>query len=115
MEVYTEKFNKYLEIQRELSELRKKEKECKKNLANLEADIKDYMMKNDMDSISLKDGQIVLYAKKISQTLKRETISDKLAECLKCDEKKAETLADTILKNKKYIVEDKIKAVIKKK
>lgn len=115
MEVYTEKFNKYLEIQKELSELRKKEKECKKNLANLEADIKDYMTKNDMDSISLKDGQIVLYAKKISQTLKRETISDKLAECLNCDEKKAETLADTILKNKKYIVEDKIKAVIKKK
>jgi hypothetical protein len=115
METHQEKFHKYLEIQRELTELRKKEKECKKNLTALEAEIKEYMTKNDMDSISLKDGQIVLYAKKISQTLKRETIADKLAESLNCDEKKAETLADTILKNKKYIVEDKIKAVIKKK
>jgi DNA repair ATPase RecN len=115
MELYTEKFNKYLEIQKELSELRKKQKECKKQLTTLEADIKEYMTQNDMDSISLKDGEIMLYAKKISQTFKRETISEKLAECLNCDEKKAETLADNILKNKKYLVEDKIKAVIKKK
>lgn len=115
METHQEKFHKYLELQRELAELRKKEKECKKILTTLETEIKEYMTQNDMDSISLKDGQIVLYTKKISQTLKRETIADKLAESLNCDEKKAETLADTILKNKKYIVEDKIKAVIKKK
>jgi hypothetical protein len=112
---HQEKFHKYLEIQKELSEMRKKQTECKKQLITLETEIKEYMTQNDMDSISLKDGQIVLYAKKISQTFKRDTIANKLAESLDCDEKKAETLADTILKNKKYIVEEKIKAVIKKK
>lgn len=115
MASYQETFSKYLDIQKELAELRQKQKECKKNLLKLEDEIKEYMMKNDMDSISLKDGQIVLYAKKISQTFKKETIADKLVETLKCDEKKAETLADSILKNKKFIVEDKIKAIIKKK
>ena len=115
METHQEKFHKYLEIQKELTDLRKKEKEYKKTLSILETEIKEYMTQNDMDSISLKDGQIVLYEKKISQTLKRDTIANKLAESLNCDERRAETLADTILKNKKYIVEDKIKAVIKKK
>ena len=67
-----------------------------------------------MDSISLKDGEIVLYSRKISQTFKKETIVERLTEELK-DNLKAEQLAQSILENKKFIVEDKIKAVIKKK
>jgi hypothetical protein len=67
-----------------------------------------------MDSISLKEGDIVLYAKKISQTFKRETIIEKLTTSLQCEGSKAEALADNLLKNKTFVLEDKIKAIIKK-
>ena len=108
-----EKFQKYLEIQRSLAESRKQQKLWKKTLEDLEKDIKDYMTQNDMDSISLKDGEIVLYAKKISQTFKKEVIMEKLNEKLK-DSQKAEELTQSILQNKRFIVEDKLRAVIKK-
>jgi hypothetical protein len=72
------------------------------------------MTANDMDSISLKEGEIVMYSKKISQTFKKDVILEKIKEKLH-DSQKAEELTDSILQNKKYIVEDKIKAVIKKK
>lgn len=111
--VINEKFQKYLEIQRSLAESRKQQKLWKKTLEDLEKDIKDYMTQNDMDSISLKDGEIVLYAKKISQTFKKEVIMEKLNEKLK-DSQKAEELTQSILQNKRFIVEDKLRAVIKK-
>jgi len=109
-----ETFQKYLQLQKELSDIRKQQKQIKKNADTLELEIKEYMTKNDMDSISLKDGEIVLYARKIPQTFKKEVIMEKLNEKLK-DSQKAEELTQSILQNKQFIVEDKIKAVIKKK
>jgi hypothetical protein len=109
-----EKFQKYLEIQKQLVESRKQQKEWRKDIDSLESEIKQYMTKNDMDSISLKDGEIVLYSKKISQTFKKEVIMEKLNERLK-DTQKAEELTQSILQNKSFILEDKIKAIIKKK
>ena len=53
-----------------------------------------------MDSISLKDGEIILYDRKVSQSFKRPAIVEKLTEKLKCDEKKAEDIAESILTNK---------------
>lgn len=109
-----EKFKEYLELNKELVTLRKNLKEKKQYVDKLEKDIKEYMTNNNMDSISMKDGEIVLYSKKISQTFKKDTIVEKLTEQLK-DSNKAEALTQCILENKKYIVEDKIKAVLKKK
>ena len=109
-----QKFQQYLEIQRSLAEFRKKQKDCKKTLDALEKDIKEYMTNNDMDSISLKEGEIVLYPKKISQMFKKVVIMEKLTEELK-DGKKAEELTQSILQNKRFVIEDKLKAVIKKK
>jgi DNA repair ATPase RecN len=109
-----QKFQQYLEIQQSLAEFRKKQKDCKKTLDALEKDIKEYMTNNDMDSISLKEGEIVLYPKKISQMFKKEVIMEKLTEELK-DGKKAEELTQSILQNKRFVIEDKLKAVIKKK
>jgi hypothetical protein len=109
-----EKFQQYLELQKILAEMRKKHTESKKVLDKLEKEIKEYMTANDMDSISLKEGEIVMYSKKISQTFKKDVILEKIKEKLH-DSQKAEELTDSILQNKKYIVEDKIKAVIKKK
>ncbi len=109
-----ETFQTYLQLQKQLVEMRKGIKAIKKNADTLELEIKEYMTKNDMDSISLKDGEIVLYARKIPQTFKKEVIMEKINEKLK-DTQKSEELAQSIIQNKQFIVEDKIKAVIKKK
>lgn len=108
-----EKFKLYLELNKEIVEFRKKQREQKKILDKLEKEIHEYMTDNNMDNISLKDGQIVLYDKKISQSFKRPVIIEKLTEKLNCDEKKAEDIAESILTNKVYTVEKKIKVNIK--
>lgn len=110
-----EKFKLYLEINKEITEFRKKQRDQKKVLQQLEQEIFDYMNENNMDSISLKDGEIVLYDRKVSQSFKRPAIVEKLTEKLKCDEKKAEDIAESILTNKVFTVEKKVKANIKKK
>lgn len=109
-----ETFQKYIELQKQLTDMRKQQKIVKKNADTLELEIKEYMTKNEMDSISLKDGEIVLYARKIPQTFKKEVIMEKINERLK-DSQKSEEIAQSILQNKQFIVEEKIKAVIKKK
>lgn len=109
-----EKLSVYLSLNKELTGLKKHQKELKTKIQTLETDIKEYMTSNDMDSISLKDGEIVLYSRKIPQLFKKESIVEKLTEELK-DSNKAEKLTQSILQNKKFIVEDKLKAVIKKK
>lgn len=109
-----EKFKLYIELNKEITEFRKKQRDQKKILDQLEKEIFDYMSDNNMDSISLKDGEILLYDKKVSQSFKRPAIIEKLTEKLKCDEKKAEDIAESILTNKVYTVEKKIKAQIKK-
>lgn len=108
-----EKFQQYLNSNKELASLRKQVMEHKKQADALEKEIKEYMTKNDMDSISLKEGEIVLYSKKISQAFTKESIIEKLTEQLH-DSQRAEELTQCILQNKKFVVEDKIKAVIKK-
>ena len=109
-----EKFKLYIEMNKEIAEFRKKQREQKKLLDKLEQEIHDYMNNNNMDSINLKEGEIILYEKKISQSFKRPAIVEKLTEKLHCDEKKAEELAESILTNKVYTLEKKIKANIKK-
>jgi hypothetical protein len=109
-----EKFQEYIQLNKELTVIRKQQKELKTKVDGLEKEIKEYMTRNDMDSISIKEGEIVLYSKKIPQTFKKEVIVEKLTEKLN-DSQKAEELAQSILQNKKFLVEDKIRAVIKKK
>lgn len=109
-----EKFQKYLDLQKQITEIRKQQKDLKTIIDTLESEIKEYMTKNDMDSISLKDGEIILYPRKISQTFKKEVILEKLTEKLN-DSNKAEELTQSILQNKQFLVENKIKANLKKK
>jgi hypothetical protein len=109
-----QQFQNYLDLHKSLSKMRKEQKETKILLDKLEKEIKEYMTENDMDSIALKDGEIMLYSKKVSQTFKKEVIMEKINEHLK-DSQESERLTESILHNKKYILQDKIKAVIKKK
>lgn len=108
-----EKFTLYLELNKELAQLRKQQRQLKTKVTDMEKDIKEYMTKNEMDSIALKEGEIILYNKKIPQTFKKESIVEKINETLK-DSQKAEELTESILHNKKFLLEEKLRAVIKK-
>jgi hypothetical protein len=110
-----EKFKLYIELQIEIGEFRKKQNEQKKVLQNLEDSIKEYMTANELDSIALKGGhEIILYERKVSQTLKKNTIVEKLTEKLKGDTKKAEELTESIFNNKIFTTEAKVKSKLKK-
>lgn len=115
MDGIQEKFRVYLEMQKELAAFRKKQAEQKKVLQTLEDEIKEYMKTNEMDSIALKEGEIVLYERKVSQTFKRPVMVEKIAEKLKCDTQKAEELTESIFANKVFTVEKKLKANVKNK
>lgn len=115
MSDFQEKIKAYMQLNKEIAELRKSQGEKKKSLQILESDIKEYMEKNEMDSISTKDGDIVLYDRKVNQSFKKETMVDKLTEELKGDDKKAEKLVDSIISNKVFTVQKTLKANLKKK
>ena len=107
-----EKFSNYLLLQKNLVAIRKEQKNVKKELDTLEADIMEYMVNNEMNNISIKEGEIILYPKKISQTFKKETIIETLNVKLK-NTLQSEELAESILENKKFITQDKIKVKLK--
>ncbi len=108
----SDKLNTYFSLNKELLELRKKQKEHKGTLDKLEADIKQYMTDNNMDSIVLNGGSIVLYERKVSKTFKKETIAEKLSETLG-DQDKAENLAENIVSNKVFDLKPCIKVKLK--
>lgn len=110
----SKKMQRYISINKEVSEFRKKMKVLQDESKSLESEIKDYMTLNELDEIKLDDANIVLFNKKVPQTFKKENIKEKLEEKLK-DSRKAEELTDVILQNKKFTIEEKIKAVLKKK
>lgn len=109
-----DKFNQYLDLNKKITELKKTQNEYKKILLNIEQDIQNYMIENNMDSISLNGGQIVLYERKQALTFKKETMTDKIVDELKCNQDKATKLAESIITNKVFNVVQKIKANIKK-
>jgi len=108
-----DKLKVYVEINKEIADYRKKQREKKKILTNLENEIYEYMSNHDMDSITIGDGKIILYDRKINQSFKRPAIIEKLTEF--CDEKKAEKLAESILTNKVFTVEKKLRVDLKNK
>lgn len=109
-----DKFRLYLDMQKDFTIFKKKQAEKKKMLNSLEDEIKEYMKSNNMDTISLKEGEIIMYDRKVSLTFKKESILEKLTEKLKGDDVLAEKLAESIMSNKIFNVESKIKANIKK-
>lgn len=109
-----EKFKLYVDLNKEIVEFRKKQKEQKKVLQKLEEEIQQYMTDNNLNSLSLKDGEIIIYEKKTNQGFKKPAIIEKITEELNCNVEKAEELADSLLGNKVFTVENKIKVNIKK-
>lgn len=114
MEEIQSKLENYIELQKVLSEYRKKLRDSKKQLDEMEKEIKTYMTSHNMDSIALPSGEIVLYNKKIPQTFKKESMVDTLTDKLQ-NQKQAEEIVDIILKNKTFLVEEKVRAILKKK
>ena len=109
-----DKFKLYLSLHKEIAEFRKKQNEQKKVLQTLEQDIQEYMLSNAMTTISLNEGDIICHEKKTNQGMKKPAIIDKITEKLKCNQQKAEELAESILTNKIFVSEPKIKVSLKK-
>jgi predicted RNase H-like nuclease (RuvC/YqgF family) len=109
-----EKMSLYIENQKKLTQMRKQVTTLKQTTDHLEGEIKEYMTKNDLDSINIQGSEIVMYNKKTSRTFSKENIIENLKMGLNGDEPRAERLAESILKNKIFSVEPKVKAVIKK-
>ena len=109
-----EKFKLYLELNKEIALFRKTQATQKKIMQNLEDEIKEYMKDNNMDSISLNEGEIILSDFKVSQSFKKDVIVEKLKEKLKGDGDLAEKLAESIVTNKVFVISQKLKAKLKK-
>lgn len=103
----------FLTLQQKMQEYRLKTKELTKAMKSMEEEIKEYMTKHSMDEIKLDSGNIVLYNKKVPQTFKKEVIKEKLEKKLQ-NAKQAEELANVIVDNKTFTLEEKIKVVLKK-
>jgi hypothetical protein len=104
----------YFDAVNESKELRSKQKILKKKIDDIQNKIKKHMIENDINNLSFEQGDIVLYEKKIPQTFKKEHIIETLTEELK-DNEKATEITHTILSNKRFLVENSVKAIVKKK
>lgn len=104
----------YFDAVNESKELKTKQKNLKKKIDDIQNKIKKYMIENDINNLSFEQGDIVMYEKKIPQTFKKENIIETLTEELK-DNEKATEITHTILSNKKFLIENSVKAVVKKK
>lgn len=104
----------YFDAVNESKELRSKQKILKKKIDDIQNKIKKHMIENDINNLSFEQGDIVLYEKKIPQTFKKEHIIETLTEELK-DNEKATEITLTILSNKRFLVENSVKAIVKKK
>lgn len=107
------KIKAYIDLNKQLSEKRKKMTEDRKLLLQLETEIEEYMDQHSKNSVTLDDCEIVRYDKKVSQTFKKEAMVENINTIVK-DTGKSEKLVDTILENKSFKIEKKIKLKIKK-
>ena len=110
-----DKFKLYLNLNKEIADLRKYQTLKKKSLENLENEITEYMKENEMDSINCTEGEIILGDCKVSQTYKRDIMLKKLTEKLKGNDELAENLVESIVTNKVFLTSKKLKAKLKKK
>jgi hypothetical protein len=113
MDNIRDKFKKYLEINKDIAGKRKVINDLKKGNDLLEKEIQKYMVDNDMDSISIAEGEILLYQRKIPQKFKKEQLIEKINETIN-NTTISEKLTDNIINNKVFTTESKIKAVVKK-
>ncbi len=103
-----QKINEYVQVAKELKDLKKIISKKSKNLKLLEKDIFNHMKENEIDTISYNDAQIILYNKKISQQFKKEHLLETMGMKLQ-NEDQAEELVDFLLQNKKFTTEPKIR------
>lgn len=104
-----EKVEEFLQNSKEIATLRKQITLFTKQNKQLEAEIKGYLLENDMDSISLASGEVFIYDKKINDTFKSENMIQNVKTELDCDESKAEKIVKSITDNKSYTIQKSLK------
>jgi len=97
-------------IQKEIKELSAEVKEKRTRVKDLEVEIQEYMEKENLDKISVDAGEITLYDRKSSQKFKKESIKGKLQGVVEpC---KIDSVVDSIIDNKDFVLEQKLKTKI---
>ncbi len=109
-----DKVRAYMNLNKNLTEIRKKSINDRKLLQKLESEILEYMKEHTMETIALDEGEIICYDKKINQTFKKEAMIENINSLVKNTEK-SEKLVETILSNKSFKLEKKIKTKLKVK
>jgi regulator of replication initiation timing len=110
-EVFNENVRKYADAAKAVSDLKKRAKELKAEMANLETSIKQFMVENEVDAISVKNIQISLGTQKISKTFKRDSMVKRLKEKVG-DTSTAEELTDWVMNNRIFDEKPKLKTKV---
>lgn len=110
-EVFNENVKKYADAAKAVSDLKKRAKELKAEMANLETSIKQFMVENEVDAISVKNIQISLGTQKISKTFKRDSMVKRLKEKVG-DTSTAEELTDWVINNRIFDEKPKLKTKV---
>lgn len=104
-----EEIKELVEKTEQIKDYRKIISKINKEVRALNEKIKEWMETNNKDSISYDGNEIKLVEKHISQSFKKDVISEKLMEELNAPSEKCQELAESIVNNKKFIVKKIIK------
>lgn len=104
-----DKVDEFLDNTKEISTLRKQITIFSKKNKELENEIKSYLINNNLDSISLANGEVFIYDKKINDTFKSENMINNIKTELSCDDNKAEKIVKSITENKSYSIQKGLK------
>lgn len=104
-----EEIKELVEKTEQIKDYRKIISKINKEVRALNEKIKEWMENNNKDSISYDGNEIKLVEKHISQSFKKDVISEKLMEELNAPSEKCQELAESIVNNKKFIVKKIIK------
>lgn len=104
-----EEIKELIEKTEQVKDYRKIISKINKEIKGLNEKIKTWMEENNKDSVSYNGNEIKLVEKHISQSFKKEVITEKLMEELNAPSEKCEELAESIVNNKKFIVKKVLK------
>jgi hypothetical protein len=79
------------------------------HIKELTKKIQEWMEENDKESVVYKDNEISLVEKQINLSFKTENIAEKLEEELKAPTEECKKIAESIVKNKKFMTKKVLK------
>jgi hypothetical protein len=104
-----EEIKELIEKTEQLKDYRKITSKINKEIKELTKKIQEWMEENDKESVVYKDNEISLVEKQINLSFKTENIAEKLEEELKAPTEECKKIAESIVKNKKFMTKKVLK------